>query len=108
MRRSNCTFTPRNQRNLVTGLTAGLLIFGWLTAASAAPATRTWDGGGTDDNWTNRFNWVGDVAPVAADNLVFPPSGAWTSVNNFRAGTAFGSMLFTGTNYTITGNPCFP
>src|SRR5262249_5903192 len=25
--------------------------------------TRTWDGGGADDNWTTAANWVGDVAP---------------------------------------------
>lgn len=97
--------TPRNQRNLLTALTAGLLVAGWLGAVSAAPATRTWDGGGTDDNWTNRFNWVGDIAPVAGDYLVFPPSSARTSINNFGSGTSFGSVLITGTNYNITGNP---
>src|SRR5947208_3150117 len=49
--------------------------FGWsvIAAASAAAAalsnsspaaTRTWDGGGVDDNVNTAANWVGDVAPV--------------------------------------------
>jgi len=31
------------------------------------PSTFTWDGGGADDNWSTAENWVGDVAPTAAD-----------------------------------------
>lgn len=99
------TFTRSNPQHLVAALAVGLLVLGPPGMASAAPATRTWDGGGTDDNWTNRFNWVGDIAPVAGDNLVFPPGNARTSINNFGSGTSFGSVLITGTNYNITGNP---
>jgi hypothetical protein len=33
-------------------------------------ATRIWDGGGPDLNWTTAANWVGDVVPSSADDLV--------------------------------------
>src|SRR5205823_9650424 len=32
----------------------------------------SWDGGGLSPNWTNATNWLGDIAPVAGDDLVFP------------------------------------
>ncbi|MCO6042770.1 hypothetical protein NG895_02510, partial [Aeoliella sp. ICT_H6.2] len=50
-------------------------------------------------------NWVGDVAPVAGANLIFP-NGALqkTNENDFPVGTAFGSILITGSSYAISGN----
>src|SRR5439155_19722589 len=70
------------------------------------PATRTWDGGGTTNNWSDQFNWVGFGAPAAGDDLVFP-AGALrlTSVNNFPSGTFFHSLTFSGSGYTISGGP---
>ena len=65
------------------------------------------DGGGTsaDANWTTASNWVGDVAPVAGDDLYFPATAAQkVNVNTFPAGTAFDSITFTGSGYDITGN----
>jgi autotransporter-associated beta strand protein len=71
----------------------------------ADAATRTWDGGGTNDNWTTAGNWVGDVAPTAGDDLVFPPGAArLINVNNFAAGTAFNSIAFTDSGYRLTGS----
>lgn len=37
----------------------------------AASATAVWDGGGTTNNWSEAANWVGDVVPVAANDVVF-------------------------------------
>ena len=34
--------------------------------------TLTWNGGGTDNNWSTAANWLGGVAPLPGDNLVFP------------------------------------
>src|SRR4051812_38368051 len=72
------------------------------------PATRIWDGGAVfGDNWSNANNWVDDIAPVAGDNLVFPGGiGALdrTTNNDFSQGTTFGSITFTGTDYTLSGN----
>ncbi|HQU86919.1 MAG TPA: hypothetical protein PKY59_27545, partial [Pyrinomonadaceae bacterium] len=69
-------------------------------------AVKTWDGGGADANWTTAANWVGDVAPVANDDLVFPASGLQQSNNNnFFLLTAFRSLSFEGGTYTVGGNP---
>ena len=65
----------------------------------------TWDGGGSDNNWTTAGNWEGDVAPSLGNDLVFPASvPQTTNVNNFAAGMAFGSVLFGGSNYNVTGS----
>ncbi len=72
-----------------------------------APATRIWDGGSlVDSNWTTAANWVGDGAPVpGADELVFPSVAARrTNTNNF-SGTTFRGLAFTGSNYSLGGNP---
>jgi autotransporter-associated beta strand protein len=68
------------------------------------PAVRTWDGGGSNNNWMTAANWVGDVAPAAGDTLVFPPSAARrTNTNNFPAGTKFNSISIDG-SYNLGGN----
>jgi len=75
-------------------------------------AVFTWDGapdaGGTsaDANWMTATNWVGDVAPSAGSDLVFPAGGTdnKTNSNNYPAGTAFGSIQFLGSSYVLSGN----
>jgi len=68
--------------------------------------TSTWDGGGSDSNWSTAANWVGDTAPSAGFNLIFPFSANTSPVNDLAAGTAFNSLnLDSGaTSYTLTGN----
>src|SRR5262245_46666158 len=65
------------------------------------------DGGGVspDNHWTTSANWVGDVAPPPGPALEFPAAAAQlANVNDFPAGTAFGVLNFTGSNYVIAGN----
>ena len=69
-------------------------------------AVKTWDGGGADSNWTTAANWVGDAAPVAGDDLVFPVTAAqYNTNNNFFFFTNFNSLTIEGGEYTIGGNP---
>jgi autotransporter-associated beta strand protein len=73
----------------------------------SAAATRTWDGGGGDANWMTAQNWVGDIAPSAGDDLVFPDGAARPfNTNNFPAGTTFSSIFLSGPGcgYQISGN----
>src|SRR5215470_6046369 len=70
-----------------------------------APAIATWDGGGADNHWTTAANWVGNVAPNAGDQLVFPGGPArLTTTNDFAAGTAFDSISITSGGYSISGD----
>src|SRR5690349_1904314 len=75
----------------------------------AVPAVAVWDGGGgTDGRWTTPANWVGDVAPTAGSDLTFPAGAAQlNSVNDFPAGTAFGTVTITA-GYVISGNAVTP
>jgi hypothetical protein len=71
------------------------------------PSTKTWDGGDVDDNlWTSATNWVGDVAPVEGDYLVFAGSTRLTPNNDFANETSFGSITFSlgAGNFTLSGN----
>ncbi|MEO5803736.1 MAG: autotransporter-associated beta strand repeat-containing protein [Verrucomicrobiota bacterium] len=73
----------------------------------AAHATvRTWDGGGTNNNfWSNALNWSANVAPVAGDDLVFPAGAAQVSnTNDFPAGTLFNTITISSNSYSIVGN----
>ncbi|MEO6391640.1 MAG: VCBS repeat-containing protein [Pyrinomonadaceae bacterium] len=73
---------------------------------SAKAATKTWDGGGANGNWNTAANWVGDIAPVAGDDLVFPDGVTqFTTSNNFFLFTSFHSLSVTGGSYTFGGNP---
>ena len=68
----------------------------------------TWDGGSTVDNhWSTPENWVGDVAPLPGDNLIFPAGAArMENFNDYPAGTVFGSITVSGSGYKFsnTGN----
>jgi hypothetical protein len=69
-------------------------------------AVKTWDGGGADANLNTAANWVGDVAPVANDDLVFPATIATATLNNnYFFFTTFRSVTFQGGTYTLGGNP---
>lgn len=72
-------------------------------------AVRIWDGGpdaggaSANANWTTPSNWLGDVAPLPDDNLVFPAGALLTNnVNDFTSGTRFRSISISG-NYNING-----
>jgi autotransporter-associated beta strand protein len=68
--------------------------------------TSTWDGGGGNSNWSTAANWVGDTAPSAGFDLIFPFSANTSPVNDLAAGTDFTGLNFDGgaTSYTLTGN----
>jgi hypothetical protein len=85
-----------------TILLTGILI---VCSSSAFATVRTWDGGGADANWLTAANWVGDAAPVANDDLVFPAAASqFTTNNNFALFTTFNSITIEGGAYTLGGN----
>src|ERR1043165_6065054 len=73
-------------------------------AGSAQGASRFWDGS-SSGNWSVGANWVGGVAPVAGDDLVFQAGVTRLLVtNDFSPNRAFNSILFQGSNYFVRGN----
>lgn len=71
---------------------------------NAEAATKTWSGA-TNGNWSVGTNW-GGTAPVTGDDLVFP-SGAsnLSNTNDLTENTIINSITFTGSGYTLSGNP---
>ena len=47
-----------------------LVVLIFTAAAAGNAATRTWDGGGATNNWTDAANWSEDTAPVAGDSIL--------------------------------------
>ena len=83
-------------------LTVDSIVADTLTIGAPSVATRTWNGGGTDNKWSTAANWVGNVAPLPGDNLVFPAAAAQqANVNDYPAGTVFGSITVLGANYNF-------
>jgi autotransporter-associated beta strand protein len=69
-------------------------------------ATKTWDGGGGDNNWTTAANWDLDVVAAAGDALVFAGAVRTTPVNDFANGTSFASITFSNgaSSFSCSGN----
>jgi autotransporter-associated beta strand protein len=68
------------------------------------PVTRTWDGGGSTNNWSEAANWVGDVAPQPGEKLVFTGTVRQSNTNNFPADTSFTSLEFAVHGFSVSGN----
>src|SRR6266508_1843861 len=73
-------------------------------ALPAPGASRFWDGS-VNGNFSTAGNWVGNVVPVAGDDLVFQAGVTQLLVtNNFSPNRAFNTLLFQGSNYFVRGN----
>jgi autotransporter-associated beta strand protein len=57
----------------------------------AYSADRTWNGAGSDNNWSTPANW-GGAAPAAGDTLFFGGSVRTSPFNDFPAGTLFNGI----------------
>ena len=82
----------------VAGIAILFMAFSW-SASQAALVTRTWDGGGATNNWSDPANWSGDVVPTANDDVVFDG----TSTKNAFINSTFTVRSFNiGAAYTGT------
>lgn len=89
----------------VRKLGTGLLLLG-LLLPSARGAVKFWDGSASG-NFSNSANWVGSVAPVAGDDLVFQANALVTRLtvtNDFSPNRAFNTLTFQGSNYVVRGS----
>ncbi|MEO5914377.1 MAG: autotransporter-associated beta strand repeat-containing protein [Luteolibacter sp.] len=72
----------------------------------AVAASITWDGGGDGGSWSSGGNWIGNVAPVANDVLVFDRDSTVATFNDFVAATWFNGFIFNSSAgpFMLTGN----
>ncbi|MBI5089475.1 MAG: autotransporter-associated beta strand repeat-containing protein [Actinobacteria bacterium] len=76
-----------------------------LTVTAVNQVTATWDGGGASSTWSDAANWVGDVAPLAGSDLLFPAGAARLSnVNDLAAGFDVASIDIASAGYSLSGN----
>jgi len=91
------------------------LAFGLLIGTSFLYSQKVWDGGGTgvtQFNFTNPQNWVGDLAPVAGDDIIFDGTSSKncfintaTIFNNLTITSGYGGTLTSNTQIkTFTGS----
>ena len=91
----------------VVALVAAVFVGGRLISAQSAQ-TRTWDGGGADNNWSTAGNWSADDAPDGTGEAALftnDPVGQTKLTPNLSADVTIGQLQFSATapSYTITG-----
>ena len=83
-----------------------------LGVAALHAQTRTWNGGGGDDNWSTANNWGGS-ALVGGESLTFGGTARCTNVNDLAADASFNGVTFnsgaglfslSGNRITLGGN----
>ncbi|MDF1824339.1 MAG: autotransporter-associated beta strand repeat-containing protein [Verrucomicrobiales bacterium] len=91
----------------------GVILLPFLAVASLTNAqdTVTWNGDGSDSNWSTVTNWVSDGPPVDNDTLIFAGNTQVTSTNDLTVDTIINGIQFTndGTaselgEFTLSGN----
>lgn len=95
----------------VGAFAASFFAFLAITNTAAFAATKTWDGGGSDNNFNTGANWSGDTAPSNGDDLVFDTDFSSTysdfELTNDLSSASFASITFQGAgsnSFTIDGN----
>jgi autotransporter-associated beta strand protein len=88
-------------------MTRIVLICVLLLTGYARAITRTWTGGGADDNWSTAGNWSPSGVPAPGDALVFAGVTRLSPNNDLASGTSFFSITFNAGagNFTLNGNP---
>ena len=86
-------------------LYSGVLAYGLITAHFSQAATVTWDGGGSDTNWSTAANWTTDTAPSSTDIVIFDGTSVTSSVidGGFH-GTVTGVQILSGYTGSIPQN----
>lgn len=70
------------------------LVGSLVSAGSASAAVYTWSGSGTNALWNTGSNWVGNVAPVTGNDLLFNNSTRLSPNTNNITGLNLGTITF--------------
>ncbi len=75
----------------------------FLYATYVAAATRTWDGGGSTNNWSDCDNWSSDTCPGAGDIALFDDTSTKDAVvDSGFSGSVLGIDINSGYTGTVT------
>ena len=106
-------FSPARRRTappvlrLSNGLVAAILGVLMLAAGSALAGT-TWDGGGSDNNWSTAINWNDNATPTSPSALNFGGTTQLTPNNDFTNFTVKGFTFSSGAGaFVIGGNAIY-
>jgi autotransporter-associated beta strand protein len=89
-------------RACALGLAAAFTV---LTSPHASAQTNTWNGGGTNGNWTEGANWAGGVAPAGGSVLIFAGAVGTAATNDFTTNTVFNLRFDPAASpFTLSGN----
>lgn len=80
------------------GLFVSLATFLFVADGQAFAATKTWTGGGSDDNWSTSGNWSPSGAPSNGDDLVFTLNGSSLGGTNDISGLSIKTITASGTS----------
>ncbi|MBL7901725.1 MAG: hypothetical protein JNK73_07000 [Bacteroidia bacterium] len=88
------------------------IVFGLVICTLLANAQKVWDGGGANNLFSNGLNWVGDVAPVSGEDVVFDGTNTKNctfnvafATGNFSINSGYTGVISIGSaNRTIGGN----
>src|SRR5262245_19357229 len=63
----------------------------------------SWDGGGGDADWNNRFNWDTDVLPGAADDVSIGTGSPEAATISLTTGSVTINSLHSGKSLSLSG-----
>ncbi len=98
----------RNARQIVGQSSILVFFFTLLCNTMHAQTTRTWDGGGADNNWSTSGNWSSDSIPNGTGEAALftnDPIGQTKLTPNLSANVTIGQLQYSATapSYNITG-----
>jgi hypothetical protein len=89
------------------------------SAENSLFASKTWDGGGTTNNWSEAANWSDDIAPGTGDDVIFDATSTKNAtidtsitVASIKIDTGYSGVISQSDAASITvsgcsGRPCF-
>src|SRR5262245_43324848 len=84
---------PRRQPGRAARGRRGRILYLERLEVRITPSTATWNGAGSNSNWSTAANWSGGAAPQAGYDLIFPAGAtSLSAVDDFPAGTSFSSI----------------
>lgn len=78
-----------------------------LLSQTAYSVTRTWDGGGATNNWSEAANWSGDVVPEINDSVVFNATSSKSCVIDVTFIAGVNSLSLTTLDNGYSGTVSF-